>query len=106
MHPNMDSRMIAMPFTMAIKNPAMALMMPSQQEAIAETMDPMIIIFKLKIWMGCENVAGVVSEKMDLSRTCLYTARVGSEVMTRCFLNDVTGALAPRSSRMAASPKL
>jgi len=50
-----------MPFTMAIKNPAMALMMPSQQEAIAETMDPMIIIFKLKIWMGCENVAGVVS---------------------------------------------
>ncbi len=33
-------RTIAMPFTMAIKKPAMALMMPSQQEAIAETMDP------------------------------------------------------------------
>jgi len=42
MHPMIDSRMIAMPFTMAIKNAPMALMMPSKQEAIAETIDPMI----------------------------------------------------------------
>ncbi len=34
------ARTTAMPFTMAIRNPPMAPMMPSQQEAIAETMDP------------------------------------------------------------------
>jgi len=44
MHPMMDSQMTAMPFTMAIRNPPMAPMMPSQQEAIAETMDPIIAV--------------------------------------------------------------